>query len=424
MSGAHRRPVAVFDAALPPGVATIRSLGRAGVPVHAYSHLPYAPGRFSRHVARFDVCPDPVDIDVFTAWLRDEVETGHISLVAPTSDYVTFAVAQLETELGLDLSGGVGGTRGHEGVDDCLFKDRFARRLEEVGFPGPPWAAPTSTDEAVEVARTLGYPVVLKPRSHIGIGVSRGLVVNDDGELRTHFVPYPLSDSVRGIAERHPDLAFPLVQKMVTGNDVECISVTGCLGRDGTLLASGTIRKVDQWGSSLAIGTVFEATTPPPFVEHAVETVARVLGTGIFEFEVLSDRASGEYWAIDLNPRGFGPMSLDVENGNDLPLLWYRAATGAEMDPQVAVSRGRTTWRMGAPFYAGISVGIVLGPQRFGYVRQLLDSIAHPSAGAIHHWRDVRPGFAWLVWNLRHPGGLVRPHLTSRTLRRSRTSTG
>ena len=314
-------------------------------------------------------------------------------------------------------------TRGHEGVDDCLFKDRFARRLEQVGFPGPPWAAPTTVDEAVEVARKLGYPVVLKPRSHIGIGVSRGLVVHDDGELRARFVPYPLSDSAHGIAERHPGLAFPLVQKMMTGRDVECMSVTGCLGRDGTLLASGTIRKVDQWGSPLAIGTVFEVTTPPTFFAHAVETVAQVLGTGIFEFEVLTDRASGEYWAIDLNPRGFGPISLDIENGNDLPLLWYGAATGAEMEPRSAVGRGRTTWRMGAPFYVGISVGLVLGPQRFGYLRQLLGSIAHPSTGAIHHWRDLRPGLAWLAWNLSHPGGLVRPHLASRASRRSRHST-
>ena len=149
------RAVAVFDAGLPTGIAAVRSLGRAGVPIRAFDHARRPPGRYSRYVQHFERCPETTQTEEFTAWLRRRVEAGEISLVAPTSDYVTYAVALIERELGVALSGGVGGPDGVEAVLDCLFKHRFAERFSAMAFATPACADPVTLREALVRSRNV-----------------------------------------------------------------------------------------------------------------------------------------------------------------------------------------------------------------------------------------------------------------------------
>jgi hypothetical protein len=88
-----RRTVTVFDIDLPPGVAFVRSLVRAGVPVAPYSVDKRAAGRYSRYAGTVGDCPSVRSTDEFIAWLADSLTDGTIDLVAPTSDYVAFAMA-------------------------------------------------------------------------------------------------------------------------------------------------------------------------------------------------------------------------------------------------------------------------------------------------------------------------------------------
>jgi predicted ATP-grasp superfamily ATP-dependent carboligase len=403
--------VAVFDVALPPGVAFLRSLGRLGVPVIAYSSLTHAAGRYSKYTTEFRTCPDVHHTDDFIAWLITEYQRGEFELVAPTSDFIAFVVAEVDERLGTDLAGGVGGTRAGAAVRDCLFKDCFSIALEQVGFPVPQWGAPTTTDEAIAEARRVGYPVVLKPRSHIGIGAARGVIADSDSQIEESFVPYQVEDNQTAASHRDPDLGIPIVQQMIDRPSLDCVSITGCLGRDGELLAASTSRKVDQWGTGLSIGTVFEVCERPAFFDHAIDAVQRVLGTGIFEFEVLTDLDSGEYWGIDLNPRAYGQIALDIGRGNDLPALWFGSATGRDLTPAPAWHRPPTHWRMGTPYYAGAVVRTLRGPGRVAHAMSVITALRQPTAGSMHSWSDLRPGIALGLWILRHPGGLVRPYL-------------
>ena len=66
------RDVTVFDIDLPPGLAFIRSLGRAGVPVVACSSRPGAAGRLSRHATVWRRCPPVQECERFTDWLTDQ----------------------------------------------------------------------------------------------------------------------------------------------------------------------------------------------------------------------------------------------------------------------------------------------------------------------------------------------------------------
>lgn len=407
-----RRRVGVFDASLPPALAVIRSLGRRGIPVAAYDMRRHASGRYSRFASSFARCPDTARTDEFVAWLDDEARRGRFELVAPTSDYTVFAVAEVDERRGTDLAGGVGGVRGADAVRDCLFKDRFARRMTKIGFPVLPWAAPTTVDEAVAGAAAIGYPVVLKPRSHVGIGIARGTVVHDEDDLRRAFTPFPL-DAAQSLARTcAPDLAHPLLQHFLVGDTLECVSITGCFDRAGDLLAAGCSRNVARWGDGLAIGTLFEVPPRPAFFDEALEAVREVLGCGIFELEVLFDRTTGEYYAIDLNPRGFGQIALDIGRGADLPHLWYESARRApSVVPAAPSRRVPIQWRMGVPFFAGAAVRLIRGPSRRTYARQLRRLLRPAHVAAMHAWTDPLPGLAFAGWILRHPRALVQPFL-------------
>ena len=403
----RKRRVAVFDANLPTGVSMVRSLGRAGVPVTTYHHETSAMGRYSRYSGDFELSPDLEQTNVFVEWLTDEIETGRIDLVAPTSDLVMFNHSLVMDALGLTPPG----YPTSKAVRTTLFKHQFAAALEETGFPTPKTAAPTSIEEALEFAAVVGFPLLIKPRSHVGAGVARGDVVRDQQQLLDTFAPYPLSTVHSRALSHDPDLAWPLLQQFLDVEDLEVISVTGFLDESGEPLALDHSRKVRQWPPTVGVGTHFVSEPAPEFSNHAVRTVQQILGTGIFEFEVLFDRRQGRYWGIDLNPRIFGQASLDIARGHDLPALWYEQATGIRLGRHVVRQPAPTDWQMRLPLGTDLAVHLLKGPRRASTAREVVSLLRAPSVGAVSDWRDPLPGLHFHRGFLRHPGGLVRPFL-------------
>ena len=172
---------------------------------------------------------------------------------------------------------------------------------------------------------------MLKPRSHAGVGLRRGAVVNTADVLASTFRPWPIRPGNDSVLAVDPDVALPLVQHYYELGTADVISVTGYLDRAGELAAVGYARKVSQSPRRLGVGTMFEPVATPPFADAAVDLVRSIQGTGIFELEVLVERATGAHVALDLNPRAFGQMSLDIGRGNDLPLLWYNDVAGTSL---------------------------------------------------------------------------------------------
>ena len=403
------RTVTVFDADVPPGVAFIRSLGRAGVAVIAGVSMILTAGRFSRHVAEVRRCPSGRRTDEFVVWLGDEFTRGTIDLVAPTSDYVSFCVADALEGLGRKASDA--GLPDASAIRISLFKDAFATAMESVGFPTPAWAAPTSLDEAREAARQLGYPVVLKPRTHAGVGTIRGSVARSADELAIEFEPYRLANGNTSVLAHDADVAMPIVQRYHDLGSVDVVSLTGCLDVDGALLALGHCRKVSQSPRRLGIGTMFEPIPEPPFAAAAIEAIRAVLGSGLFELEVLVDRTTGEYWAIDLNPRAFGQISLDVALGNDLPRLWYESVTGTALSSAPPNGPRPEYWHDTTSSYAEFAVRFARGPHRAAILDHALGRMRTPSVGAMVDKHDRLPGLVHGLQHLRHPRAFIRPFL-------------
>ncbi len=405
----RHRTVTVFDADVPPGVAFIRSLGRAGVAVIAGIAMIMTAGRFSQHVAAVRSCPPVRRTDEFIEWLGGEFTSGTIDLVAPTSDYVSFCVAEALEGLGRKAT-----DAGHPDAAATrisLFKDAFGTAMERVGFPTPAWAAPTSLEEAQEAARQMGYPVVLKPRTHAGVGTIRGSVARSADELAVEFAPYGLDKGNTSVLAHEANVGMPIVQRYHDLGTVDVVSLTGCLDLDGTVLALGHCRKMSQSPRRLGVGTMFEPVPEPPFAGAAIEAVRTVLGSGLFELEVLVDRTTGEYWAIDLNPRAFGQVSLDIALGNDLPRLWYESVTGTNLPSTPPISPRPAFWHDTTSSYAELAVRFTRGPRRTAILDHALGRMRTPSVCAMFDRRDPLPGLVYGLKQLSHPRAFIRPLL-------------
>ena len=404
--------VAVFDAGYPPAVAFIRSLGRAGVPIIVGADSRLSAGRFSRYVTEVRSAPSPAETETFVDWVVDGLQTGLFDLVAPTSDLVTFAMAEVADRLpGTDF----GWSPSSEAIRACLFKLDFSRAMSAAGFPTPITCGPASVAEALAAAEALGYPVMIKPRSHVVDFGYRGGVASCPAELVAEFAAREqVVDALPpSVAKLDPQAGLPLVQQYLPIARCDVVSVSGCLDADGRPLAVGVSRKLAQWPPKVGVGTLFEALPEQqPYTQRAVDAVRHVLGVGLFELELLVDRQTGEAWPIDLNPRGFGQISLDIATGNDLPRAWYRTVTGLELAGDRRPPRPPPLlWRQGLQFYTGEAVGLARGPRRVSRLRRLVRRMRYPSVGAMMVWYDVAPAIAFVLLGLRHPGGLIRPFL-------------
>jgi D-aspartate ligase len=409
VSEGRRRTVTVFDADIPPGVAFIRSLARAGVAVVVGVSMFATAGRFSHHTTQVRRCPSVRRTDEFVGWLGEELDRGTIDLIAPTSDYVSFCVAEA-----LENAGRKSSDVGHPDaarVRTALFKNEFATAMDEIGFPTPAWATPSSLDEAQAAAQRIGYPVVLKPRTHAGIGMFRGSVVRSDAELAMCFERQALTAGHTTVLAHDADVGLPIVQRYHDLGTVDVVSITGCLDEDGGVLALGHCRKLSQSPPRLGVGTMFEPIPEPPFTAAAVHAVREVLGSGLFELEVLVDRGTGEFWALDLNPRAFGQISLDIALGNDLPRLWYEELTGTELPSTPAVHPRPEFWHDTASTYAELAVRLLRGPDRRNTLDRARDRLSTPRVGAMFDRRDPLPGLVYGLQQVRHPRSFMKPIL-------------
>jgi predicted ATP-grasp superfamily ATP-dependent carboligase len=409
------RTVTVFDVDVPTGVAFARSLGRAGVQTKVYSADRQAAGRYSRHARNVRPCPPVRRADEFVAWIADGLTEGWIDLIAPTSDYVSFAVGAVVEKIGIDAM-----TVGHpdpQASRTALFKERFYAAFNRLGFPTPETTAPATVDEALADAERMGYPVLLKPRCHAGIGTRRGVVIANAAALASAFHPWPLCSCNDTVLLHEPAIRMPLLQRYHELGTVDVISVSGYLAQDGSLVALNHCRKLSQSPPRLGVGTMFEQVGAQPFTDVAVDAVREVMGTGIFELEVLVDKATGAHYAVDLNPRGFGQMTLDMGRGNDLPMLWYNDVASASLPTRPALRRPPEIWHDTIGCYVEFAVRLALGPRRRAVARHAWDRLVRPSVGAMHEWGDPLPGVVFALDHLRHPRALVRPFITDNELR-------
>jgi D-aspartate ligase len=410
-------PIAVFADYWAPSLAFARSLGARGVPLHFYGR---GAGCWSRYCTRTFPCPPVADSSQFEPWLLEKIRSGKISRIAPTTDLIAYYISKFRQEFPADVARAIAPL---SEIETCLIKTRFAHVCNVGGNSALATFAPDNLDQAIEQSVRLGFPVMLKPKSHLVVGFAeRGVVVKSVDQLVANYRPYAIAPGQEALAEIYPELRRPLIQAYVTTARHRVYSVSGVKDRDAGVVACSVSYKREQWPPDVGISMVQVGCEDARILGAGVEVVDRLLSCGIFEIELLID--GDNLFAIDLNPRAFGFIALDIARGFDLPWLWYRTTMERVLPVTVEPSRiafeARNTLLSFLYSLGGRRESTGTGPVHVGDPTR--PRVAVPMLG---HRSDPLPMAIAHLHYFKHPRSLLRNLQSSRVTqkRQSRQNT-
>ena len=179
-----------------------------------------------------------------------------------------------------------------EAIDRAENRDLFEKLLKELGIPQPQGRAVTKIEDGVEAARSIGYPVLVRPSFVLG-GRAMQIVANED-QLR-HYLKTAVE-----IDEDKP----VLVDKYITGKEVEVDAI--CDGRD--VFIPGIMELVERTGihsgDSISVYPTFSISDK---VKGTILQYAKKLGIGIgikglYNIQFIVDK-DDRVFIIEVNPR-------------------------------------------------------------------------------------------------------------------------
>ena len=398
--------VAVLDNYWAQTLSFALSLGRRGIPLHFYGR---GAGRWSRYCTRRMPCPPVEDTERFVPWLEERVRSGEIGRVAPTSDLIAYYLALLRHLFAPDVQRAIAPL---EEIERCLIKTRFAGACGRIGQAVPAALTPEDPQGALAAAEQLGYPLIVKPKSHLAVGMGeRGTIVRDRRALLAAFRSYPVVPGQEAIARRYPELLWPLLQRYIPSARRRVYSVSGLKDPESGIVTAALSVKRWQWPPDTGASTSQVSYNNATILAAGIAAVDELLSRGLFELELLVDKS--ELLAIDLNPRAVGFMALDLALGNDLPWLWYQSTREVLAPLPPPASRPILEARFSIPHAIGRGILRLFGRRFPAGPRTRQGSIPRSVLPMLGHWSDPVPLLLSNARLLRHPRGLWRPFVAA-----------
>jgi predicted ATP-grasp superfamily ATP-dependent carboligase len=323
-----KAPAVVADVGWVNGLAAIRSLGRAGVPVVALDRHRSALGFRSRYALGI-ACPDPVAeegafVELLVA-LADAL--GRPAPIFPTHDEELAAVAKAAPVLGGRY---LYPFPPWETVERIQRKRVQLEEAQAAGVPIPATAYPASAAEALSAGDDMGYPVLVKPSEPVGF---RRRFRRQAFRCRT---PEELG---RAFADSEPFV--PMVQELVPGGDEELYTLGSYLAADGEALGLFSGRKLRQTPPTVGTCRVGEAVWVQEVVDQGLRLLSRLGFHGLSQVEFKRDPRDGRYKLMEVNPRLWQWHGLASACGVDLVRLAYRDLLGDRPAPSRPHADGR-----------------------------------------------------------------------------------
>jgi predicted ATP-grasp superfamily ATP-dependent carboligase len=361
--------VVVTDVQERAGLGACRSLSSAGFLVAGVASKHPAPGHWSRSCSeRFALVDPQVDPGRYVEGLESIVSRGGYEVLVPGSDASLLAASERRAS----LEGHVRlGLPPDDVVRQALDKRTLLAVAAEAGLECPETVICSNRQMAVEAARELGFPVIVKPRSTVFH--DRGELVQA-GSLRAED-HNSLERSVRVVGRPF------LVQRAEAGDQY---SVGGVIV-EGKLIATAVSRYIRTWPVTAGRAAFSETVTPPNGLADRVEHLLRGLSwQGMFELELIL-RPDGTFAAIDINPRLYGSIVLADSAGAPIPAVWCDWLLGRKPAAVTARSGLRYRWEDADARHG-------LWQIRHGHVRRGL-RVLRPRRRVVHaHARLTDPG--------------------------------
>lgn len=324
--------ILVTDAELRSALAMVRSLGRRHevfVAASARGSLAAA----SRFAAGERWVPSPrADCAGFRAAVEELAAGEAIDVVVPVSDAACRAL--------LGEAPRPGGARlaapSREAYERLSHKGDAARLAAAAGLGVPEGGEATSFEEALAIARGLGWPVIVKP--------VRSVEPGSGGTLRSRGVVRAENETaLHGAWERAVAPGSALVQAVVPGRG-EGLFLLRWEGRTRAVFAHRRLREKPPSGG---VGVLCESIAVDPRLREQVEAILDACGfSGLAMAELRSDGRTR--WLMEFNARPWGSLQLAVDAGVDFPALLVEAVLGSPPGPVPRFAAGvRSRWLLG-----------------------------------------------------------------------------
>ena len=182
-----------------------------------------------------------------------------------------------------------------ETIDIAEDRSRFEDFLARLGIPQPPGAGVTSVEEALKIAKTLGYPVLVRPSYVLG---GRAMeIVHNETELIRYLTMALEMDS------QHP----VLIDKYLQGKEVEVDAI--CDGK--RVLIPGVMEQIERAGvhsgDSMAVypGVTLTNGEVDTMVEYATRIGLGLQIRGLLNIQmvIVPENGGSSTYVLEVNPR-------------------------------------------------------------------------------------------------------------------------
>ncbi len=395
-------------------LATVRSLAKRHIEVHAAPFDFRAPALKSRYVAR--ICYLPYYLGDGTEWLAAVEELfrrERYDLVIPCDERALLPLHHHRDRLAKMCRLAIPNERAM-----AVFFDKYATRelARSLGIPVARGRLIARTDTVGSIIGEAGLPLAVKPLQSYAMGAlhARGKVaiVNNEASL-SRILP-----SVRD--------GNHLFEAYLPGDGVG-VSV---LASRGKILQAFQHRRVHEWNGN----GYYRVSAPlsPPLVEATGKIIAATDYTGVAMFEFKVNRESGAWILLEVNARPWGSMPLPVGVGVDFPYFWYRLLVDNVETPSRAYRTGVYARNFVPDFRQLVSHLRALRGHPAVRLRLLLrETLEHARLLTGREFHDVlalddpRPGIAEIGGIFRQAGRQLLsrlPGFAARTRRRDRAA--
>jgi D-aspartate ligase len=294
------------------GLAVVRSLGAAGIPVVSVWNSKSEMARHSRYVDLRVRAPHPwQNSGEYVELLLDLSRRVDPGLLLPTTDEAVGAVARGKDQL---EARHVVACPGWPVAERFLDKRATYELATRLAVPFPETILPSSEEELERMTSEFPFPCIVKPRfSHVyrdafGVKMTK---VSDRVELLSAW----RRSQRAGIGT--------MIQEFIPGPETAGVNYNGYLV-DGEPRVEVTARKVRMSPPDLGYPTVVVSSDVPDVLEPARRLLRGMELNGFANVEFKHDARDDTYKLMEVNGRPNMSGLLSVRCGVDFPLMTYR----------------------------------------------------------------------------------------------------
>ena len=329
--------ILVLDGNQNQAVASVRSLARQGHTVLVGESSSWSNAGWSRYAKGGFQYPSPQrGAEPFIGKLIEMVREEPGTLILPMTEATTLPISEQRDvliQVGARLV-----LPAHRDLMRACNKEETTRMACALGIRVPVTVTVTNSDEAVQAAKNVAYPVVLKPRSSEELS---GKSVKTTGRPRYASSPEEFKAAYQDISQRS---SVVLVQQFVDGEGAGYFALLN-RGELRAEFAHRRIRDVYPTGSGSALR---ESVKPDPAVREAGLAMLRSLnwhGVAMVEFRHQPGQSPV---FMEVNGRMWHSLALACYAGMDFPALLARLAEHDDVEPSLNYREGvRCRWFVG-----------------------------------------------------------------------------